>query len=41
MSHDIKLLTSHNFTELCRCVVFQPLENTEFVPKLAVTLTYK
>ena len=40
VSHDLRLSSSHDLTELHHCVVSQPLENIEFVLKLAMTLTY-
>ena len=41
VSHDIRLLSSHDFTKLLYCIVSQPWENIEFVQKLVVALTYK
>ena len=40
MSHDIRLLDSHDFTKRLYCIVFQPWKNIGLVQKLAVTLTY-
>ena len=39
VSHDIKLLSCHDFTKLLHHVVSQPWENTEFVVKLIMALT--
>ena len=39
--HDLRLSSSHDLTNLLHCVVSQPLENIEFVLKLATTLIYK
>ena len=41
MSHDIKLLSSHDFTKLLHCIISQPRENIKLVQKLTVTLTYE
>ena len=40
MSHDIKLSSCQDFTKLLHCVVSQPWENTQFVLKLTMILTY-
>ena len=41
VSHDLRLSSSHDLTNLLHCVVSQPRENIEFVLKLAMTLIYK
>ena len=41
VSHDVRLSGSHGFTKLLYYIVCQPWENTKFIPKFAVTLTYK
>ena len=39
VSHDIRLLDSHDFTKLFYYIVSQPWENIELVQKLLVALT--
>ena len=41
MSHEIRLLSSYDFTKLLHYIVFQPWENIEFMSKLVVVLTYE
>ena len=41
MGHDIRLSSSNDFTKLLCCIISQPWGNSEFVPKLTMTLTYK
>ena len=41
VSHDLRLSSSHDLTELIHCVVSQPWENIEFMLKLVVALTYR
>ena len=41
MSHDIRLLSSHNFIKLLWCIIFQPWENVELIPKLVATFNYE
>lgn len=41
VNHNIRILGSHDFTKILYCIVSQPWENTELVPKLAMTLTYE
>ena len=41
VSHDMRLSNSHGFTKLFNYVISQSWENIEFVPNLAVDLTYK
>ena len=41
ISHDLRLSSSYDFTKLLHYVVSQPWENTEFVVKLTMTLTYE
>ena len=39
VSHDIRLLDSHDFTKLLYYIISQPWENIELVQKLLVALT--
>ena len=39
VSHNLRLLSSHDLTKLLHCVVSQPWENIELVLKLAMTFT--
>ena len=41
MSHDLRLLSCHDFIKLFHNVVFQSWKNTELVLRLVATLTYK
>ena len=41
MSHDIRLLSIHNFIKLLYYMVSQPWENTKLMSKFAMVLTYE
>ena len=40
ISHELRLLSSHDLTKLLHCVVSQSRENIELVLKLVLVLTY-
>ena len=40
VSHDVRLLSSYEFTNLLHCIVSQSWDNTKFMPKLVVILIY-